>query len=135
MFVGVTTAANAGVPAETAGLAASLLNASQQLGGALGLAIFSAVATARTDGLLAHHTAADAALTAGFQRAFLVGSLFVLASAVLGLKATNTRGEAAPAVPGLPYPRARRRPRIGECAEHPRPSPEWTAAAGSARLE
>jgi EmrB/QacA subfamily drug resistance transporter len=45
LFVGNTTAANAGVPADKAGLAAALLNASQQLGGALGLAIFSALAT------------------------------------------------------------------------------------------
>ena len=93
VFVGVTTAANAGVPPETAGLAASLLNASQQLGAALGLAIFSAVATSRTNALLAHHTATPSALTSGFQRALFVGSLFILAAAVLGLKATNTRGE------------------------------------------
>jgi hypothetical protein len=33
-FVGVTTAANAGVPADQAGLAAAALNAAQQLGGA-----------------------------------------------------------------------------------------------------
>ncbi len=99
VFVGVTTAANAGVPPETAGLAASLLNASQQLGAALGLAIFSAVATGRTTDLLAHHTATPAALTSGFQRALFVGSLFILASAILGLKATNTRGETAPAAP------------------------------------
>ena len=53
VFVGVTTAANAGVPADKAGLAAALLNSSQQLGGALGLAIFSAIATSRTNDLLA----------------------------------------------------------------------------------
>jgi hypothetical protein len=41
VFVGVTTAAKPGVPADKAGLAAALLNASQQVGGALGLAIFS----------------------------------------------------------------------------------------------
>ena len=52
VFVGVTTAANAGVPPDKAGLAASLLNASQQVGGALGLAIFTAIATARTNHLL-----------------------------------------------------------------------------------
>ena len=101
VFVGVTTAANAGVPAETAGLAASLLNASQQLGAALGLAIFSALATSHTNDLLAHHAAVPAALTSGFQRALFVGSLFILAAAVLGLKATNTRGE-APAAPPAP---------------------------------
>ena len=41
VFVGVQTAANAGVPPDKAGLAAALVNASQQLGAALGLAIFS----------------------------------------------------------------------------------------------
>jgi EmrB/QacA subfamily drug resistance transporter len=93
VFVGVTTAANAGVPADTAGLAAALLNASQQLGGALGLAIFSAVATSRTDHLLAAHAPAAQALTSGFQRALMVGSVFILAAAVIALRATNTRGE------------------------------------------
>jgi EmrB/QacA subfamily drug resistance transporter len=95
VFVGVTTAANAGVPPDKAGLAASLLNASQQVGGALGLAIFTAIATSRTNALLAEHTPLPHALTAGFQRAFLVGSILILVAAVIGLRATNTRGEAA----------------------------------------
>ena len=60
VFVGVATAANAGVPADKAGLAASLLNASQQVGGALGLAIFTAIATSRTQDLLAAHATSDA---------------------------------------------------------------------------
>jgi predicted MFS family arabinose efflux permease len=93
VFVGVTTAANAGVPPDKAGLAASLLNASQQLGGALGLAIFSALATSRTDHLLAIQTAPPQALVAGFQRALLAGSFFLLAAALIALRATNTRGE------------------------------------------
>jgi predicted MFS family arabinose efflux permease len=99
VFVGVTTAANAGVPADKAGLAAALLNASQQLGGALGLAIFTAVATSRTQHLVAAHVAPAEALTAGFQRALLVGSIFIFAAAIIGLRATNTRGEAEPAPP------------------------------------
>jgi EmrB/QacA subfamily drug resistance transporter len=94
VFVGVTTAANAGVPADKAGLAAALLNASQQLGGALGLAIFSAVATSHTEHLLAGHTPPAQALTEGFQRALLVGSVFIFAAAIIALRATNTRGEA-----------------------------------------
>ena len=53
VLVAVTTAANAGVPPDKAGLAAGLLATSQQLGTALGLAIFSAIATARTSALLA----------------------------------------------------------------------------------
>src|SRR5205823_5187760 len=78
VFVGVTTAANAGVPADKAGLAAALLNASQQVGAALGLAIFSALATSRTNDLLAAHTPPPQALTAGFHRALLAGSVFIL---------------------------------------------------------
>jgi EmrB/QacA subfamily drug resistance transporter len=103
VFVGVTTAANSGVPADKAGLAASLLNASQQLGGALGLAILSTLATARTDDLLTTGTVPIVALNEGLQRALLVGSLFILASAVIALRATNTRGEEpAPAMaPGM----------------------------------
>jgi EmrB/QacA subfamily drug resistance transporter len=102
VFVGVTTAANAGVPADKAGLAAALLNASQQLGGALGLAIFSALATSHTHHLLAAHTPPAEALTSGFQRALLAGSIFILAAAVIALRATNTRGEAP--VPGAEAP-------------------------------
>jgi EmrB/QacA subfamily drug resistance transporter len=93
VFVGTVTAANAGVPPDKAGLAAALLNASQQLGGALGLAIFTAVASSRTQHLLDAHVPVAHALTGGFQRAFVVGSIIVLASAVVALRATNTRGE------------------------------------------
>jgi EmrB/QacA subfamily drug resistance transporter len=93
VFVGVATAANAGVPPDKAGLAAALLNSSQQLGGALGLAIFTAVATSRTNHLLAAGTPAAHAETSGFQRALLIGSIFVLVSALTALRATNTRGE------------------------------------------
>lgn len=99
VFVGVTTAANAGVPADKAGLAASLLNASQQLGGVLGLAIMTALATSHTNHLLAAHRPPTQALTAGFGRALLVGSIFILAAAIIGLRATNTRGEAEQADP------------------------------------
>ncbi len=98
VFVGVTTAANAGVPPEQAGLAAALLNTSLQLGSALGLAILSTIATARTNALLAAHRPADLARTAGYQRALLAASLLVLAAALIALRATNTRGEHSSAV-------------------------------------
>jgi EmrB/QacA subfamily drug resistance transporter len=107
VFIGVTTAANAGVPPDKAGLAASLLNASQQVGGALGLAIFTAVATSRTNHLLAAHTPAADALTSGFQRARLIGSILILASAVIALRATDTRGATDEAIAeALPKPAA-----------------------------
>jgi EmrB/QacA subfamily drug resistance transporter len=93
VFVAVTTAANAGVSADRAGLAAALLNASQQVGGALGLAIFTGIATSRTDDLLAGGASASDALTSGFQRSLLVSSFFVLAAAIIALRTSNTRGE------------------------------------------
>jgi EmrB/QacA subfamily drug resistance transporter len=104
VFVSVTTAANEGVPAEQAGLAAALLNASQQVGGALGLAVFSAVATSRTNHLLTDHVAPPQAMTSGFQHALLACSICLAAAAIFALRTTNTRGEAAhdEAVPPQP---------------------------------
>ncbi|WCB95739.1 Multidrug resistance protein Stp [Baekduia alba] len=95
VFVSVTTAANEGVPAHQAGLAASLLNASQQVGGALGLAVFSALATSRTQDQLAARVPPPEALTAGFQRALLACSICLAAAALVALRTANTRGEAA----------------------------------------
>ncbi|MFL6075542.1 MAG: MFS transporter [Mycobacteriales bacterium] len=95
VVVTVTTAANAGVPANQAGLAAGLLNTSLQLGSALGLAVFSAIATARTNHLLAHHAARTPALTSGFARALLASTIALVVAAVIALRATNTRGQAA----------------------------------------
>jgi MFS family permease len=95
VFVGVTTAAQAGVPPDKAGLAAALINTSTWLGGALGIAIASAISTSRADHLLAAHATVPDALTSGFQRALLACSIAMLAAAVLAVRATNTRGEAA----------------------------------------
>jgi MFS family permease len=51
-FVALTSAAVAGVPSADAGIASALLNAGQQVGGALGLAVLTAVSTSRTADLL-----------------------------------------------------------------------------------
>ncbi|HSC49828.1 MAG TPA: MFS transporter [Gaiellaceae bacterium] len=91
VFVGVTTAANAGVGEDRAGLAAGLLNTGQQVGTALGLAVLSALATAHTEALLrGRHTVAQAA-TEGYGRALLAGGVIVLAGAAVALLAPNTR--------------------------------------------
>ena len=96
VFVAVQTAANAGVPPDKAGLAASLINASFQLGAALGLAVFSAIATSRTNNLVSRHVALPDALTSGFSRALLAASIVLVAAAVIALRATNTKGEPMP---------------------------------------
>jgi predicted MFS family arabinose efflux permease len=101
IFVGATVAANAGVPADRAGLAAGLLNTSLQLGIALGLAVFSAFATARTNHLVAAHASRADALVGGYTRALLAASIFLAAAALIALRTLNSRGEptAAPDAP------------------------------------
>jgi EmrB/QacA subfamily drug resistance transporter len=102
VFVGVQTAANAGVPEDKAGLAAALVTASSTLGGALGLAIFSAIATSRTSHLLAVHASQPEALTSGFRWALTACSLFLLAATVIALRTASTRGEEVPALKPAP---------------------------------
>jgi EmrB/QacA subfamily drug resistance transporter len=106
LFVGVQTAANAGVPPEKAGLAAALINTSTQLGIALGLAIASAVATSRTNDLLATHAPRSEALTSGFQRGLVVSAAFLLAAALVALRAANTRAAETPTPALEPVPDA-----------------------------
>jgi predicted MFS family arabinose efflux permease len=91
VLVGVQNAANGGVPADKAGLAASLITASFQLGGALGLAIFTSLATGRTNQLLATHTQPPEALTLGFQRGLLGASIALVIAAVIALRSPNVR--------------------------------------------
>jgi EmrB/QacA subfamily drug resistance transporter len=95
LYAGVQTAANAGVPEDQAGLAAALNTTSFQLGSALGLAVFTGIATSRTSHLLAARTPPPEALTGGFQRALLVSALCLLAAGAIALRASNTRGEPA----------------------------------------
>ncbi len=79
-FIPVSIAALAGIQEHQAGLASGLLNTSQQLGGAIGIAIASGVAASHTKTLLQAGTAAPTALTGGFQSAFWVlGAVALLA--------------------------------------------------------
>src|SRR6516162_889941 len=94
VFVSVTTAANAGVPSDKAGLAAGLLNSSQQIGSALGLAILSAVAITRTDHLASLGVAPAVAADAGYHQALLVGGIMMAAAALVALRIGNTRAPA-----------------------------------------
>jgi EmrB/QacA subfamily drug resistance transporter len=91
-FVPVTIAAVAGTEPGEAGLASGLINTSQQVGGALGLAILATVANSDTKGLLSsgvHNPAV--ALTKGFDRAFLAGGGFAVAGAILAAVLISSR--------------------------------------------
>jgi MFS family permease len=69
-FIPVSIAALAGVAERESGLASGLINTSEQLGGAIGIAIASTIAATRASTLLHQGAAPVAALTSGFQWAF-----------------------------------------------------------------
>ena len=98
-FVSVSIAALAGIEMKDAGLASGMINTSQQIGGALGIAILSSVAVAQTGSAARAGDSVPDALTTGFHAAFWVGAaiaaLGVVASAVL---IRNEELVAAPAV-------------------------------------
>jgi hypothetical protein len=86
-FLSVTNAAVAGVESQEAGLASALLNTSQQVGGAVGLAVLATIAATRTNSVLTAHPQAGLAhaLVQGFHQAFVVGAVFAVAGAILAL--------------------------------------------------
>jgi EmrB/QacA subfamily drug resistance transporter len=79
-FIPISIAALAGIREHQAGLASGLLNTSQQLGGAIGIAIASSIAASHTKALAHAGNAAPVALTGGFQHAFWVlGAIALIA--------------------------------------------------------
>ena len=84
-FVSISIAALAGVEAKDAGLASGLINTSQQIGGALGIAILSSVAIAHTNNAAGAGEAMPDALTAGFHAAFWVGTVVAAVGVVASL--------------------------------------------------
>jgi EmrB/QacA subfamily drug resistance transporter len=84
-FVPISIAALAGIQPAEAGLASGLLNTSQQIGGALGIAALSTIATTRSADAVAAGTAVPVALVDGFTAAFLVGVAIAGAGIVTAL--------------------------------------------------
>lgn len=107
-FVPVTIAAVTGTRPDQAGLASGLINTSQQVGGALGVAILAAVASSVSGAIDPRGRLSSdqlASLTDGFGTAFLVGAGFALLGALaaaLLISSRDSRGMAEAAQAGEP---------------------------------
>jgi MFS family permease len=85
VFPALMTLAMSGATPEDSGLASGLVNTTQQVGGALGLAVLATLATTRTGSQLAHGASNAAALTDGYHLAFTIGAGLVLTAIAIGL--------------------------------------------------
>ena len=98
-FVPISIAALAGVQDSEAGLASGLINTTQQIGGALGIAALSTIATSRTADAIASGTARPDALVDGFSAAFVAGlvvaAIGIVAALVL-IRSDELETEQAP---------------------------------------
>ena len=115
VFVPVTIAAVAGVEERESGLASGLINTSQQIGGAIGLAVLATLANTRTENLAGGGRPDASALTEGFQLAFLGAAGFGMLAFVIALVLT---------------PRVRPRPTAGRWSPSPRPTQPDSALKG-----
>ena len=85
VFPALMTLAMSGATRTDSGLASGLVNTTQQVGGALGLAVLATLSTTRSDDLLASGESTASALTDGYHLAFLVGAGLVAFGIVLAV--------------------------------------------------
>jgi len=105
-FVPISIAALAGVEEAEQGLASGLINTSQQVGGALGIAALAALANGRTEDALAAGAQVPAALVDGFQAAFWGGAIVAIVGIALALVLVRREELGEPGVDGVPVPAA-----------------------------
>ena len=102
-FPALVTLAMSGATPRDSGLASGLVNTTQQVGGALGLAVLATLSSARTNDLLADGERAASALTGGYHLAFAIGAGLVVAAiavAALVLRSEHAALQEMPALDG-----------------------------------
>ena len=101
-FVPISIAALAGVESREAGLASGLINTSQQIGGALGVAVMTTIYTNKSDSAVKDGVAPLQALVDGFSLAFWAGAAFMLVSVIATLVVLRRRELESAAPEGVP---------------------------------
>jgi EmrB/QacA subfamily drug resistance transporter len=106
-FMPLLSIAMADVPAEDAGLGSGIINVSQQVAGALGLAVLGTIATSHTHTLVSEHHALTGSLIAGYHLAFTIGVASVAVGLLTALAVLATQGprEVTRALAAHPAPR------------------------------
>jgi EmrB/QacA subfamily drug resistance transporter len=120
-FTPMTLTATSGVPRAEAGLASGLVNTARQVGGAVGLAVLATLASAAARVSTAAGNPAPVATTAGYDRAFLVAGLLLLAAAAIALL-IRPETPASPAAVASP---------VTAAGEASRPAAKPDAASGA----
>lgn len=95
-FTALVISSVSGVEPHQSGLAGGLINMSQQIGGALGLAVLASAATWRTNNIAGHGPVNGSALVEGYRLGFLVGAALIVVGAVVGAAAMRTATTTAP---------------------------------------
>jgi EmrB/QacA subfamily drug resistance transporter len=112
-FLPTVTLAMSGATGENAGLRSGLVNVSQQMGGALGVAVLASVSTSRTDDLLGAGTAHASALLGGYHLAYVVAAAIIAAGMIAAITLIRSRPVPLPTSAreaGEPAPATSRRP-------------------------
>jgi len=105
-FVGDFIASTTGTSPNDAGLASGLINTSQQIGGAIGLAVTTTIAATRTAALLHAGDRPAAALTGGFHDVYAITGALAIAAAVAAATIIRRRGAAGEAPTSVPLARS-----------------------------
>jgi MFS family permease len=93
-FPSLMALAMSGSSEHDSGLASGLVNTTQQVGGALGLAVLASLSASHTNGLLAASVAEPAALTDGYRLSFAIGAVLVLVALVVASRVLRPAKEA-----------------------------------------